>query len=164
MSYTPPPSIEIEFSCENEEQLEHYKPRLLEIREKFLYKPWNDYTKAELQFEILCLEHYIKDHEKPLGHNIKVGLTGPAAYNNATWSLHDILSYYKYYYPERYEDKETYTRIDVNNILFDLKIKGVIDGYEWVALPYSIAEKHNNEQFPEWKTISVLEKYNIKKK
>lgn len=164
MSYTTPPPIDIEFTCENEEQFEKYKPRLLEIRDKIYGQPWDDQTKDILQYEMLRLEDYIEHYEEPWGRNIHANLTGPAAYNNKEWSLKDLLEYHKYYWPDRHEEKKTYKRIDVNNMLFELKLKGVINGYECIALPYSIAEHYNNELFPEWETISVLEKYNIKKR
>ena len=154
--------IDIEFTCENEEQFEKYKPRLLEIRDKIYGQPWDNETKTMLQYEMLRLEDYIRCYEE-LGNNISVELTGAVAYNRAEWSLEELLKYYKYYYPERFEDKKTYRRIDVNNMLFELELKGVIKGYECVALPYSIAEKHNNKPFPEWETIGVNAKYNIKK-
>ena len=154
--------IEIEATFENEEQLEKYKSRLLKIREEYVGQPINSVTKAELQYEMLRLEDYIKCYEEP-GNNISVELTGDVAYNFTHWSLNELLDYYKHYYPDRFEDKEIYRRIDVNNMLFELEIKGVINGYECVALPYSFAEKHNTQPFPEWETISVNAKYNIKK-
>lgn len=153
--------IEIEATFENEEQLEKYKSRLLKLREEYVGKPMNSVTKAELQYEMLRLEDYIKCYEEP--GNISVELTGDVAYNFTHWSLNELLDYYKHYYPDRFEDKEIYRRIDVNNMLFDLEIKGVINGYKCVALPYSFAEKHNNKPFPEWETIGVNAKYNIKK-
>lgn len=72
-----------------------------------------------------------------------------------TWYLEDVLKYYKKYYPERYDKKEEYTRMDVNNMLFDLSLKNVLRGHSSVALPYSIAEDYNNKRFSEYEGIEV---------
>lgn len=47
-----------------------------------------------------------------------------------TWTLSDLLLHYKYVYPDRFREKESYTKIDVNNMLFDLKASGVLASYD----------------------------------
>ena len=158
MGYTPVPDIDINFHCETEEELEKYKSDLLAIREKFIGQPWCESTKHELQYEMLRLESKIKYNED---YNVTASLEGEAAYKDTYWSLEELIGYYKKYYPERYEDKKEYTRLEVNNMLFELHLKGLVDGYMCVALPYSFAEKHNNKIFPDWETIGVTVKYNI---
>ena len=71
------------------------------------------------------------------------------------WNLQDILEQYKKYYPERYESsKETYTNIEVNNILFELNIVGAVTGYECVAVPFDLPS-HNDKIFNRSIRVSV---------
>ena len=72
-----------------------------------------------------------------------------------TWYLNDLLKSYEEYYPNRYIVKEQYSRIEVNDMLFDLSLKNVLRGYSQVILPYSIAIDYNNEPFSENESIHV---------
>lgn len=62
-------------------------------------------------------------------------------YNEELWTLNQLLSTYKNEYPDRYENKEEYTKIEINNILFDLQIAGVILGYKKITYPNSSSNK-----------------------
>ena len=53
-----------------------------------------------------------------------------------TWSVEDIRDYHERYVPENFRFKDSYSRIEVNNMLFDLCSCGIIRGYSDVALPY----------------------------
>ena len=73
-----------------------------------------------------------------------------------TWTLKNVLEAYKKHYPERYMDKKEYSRMDVNNMLFDLCLANVLRGHSQVALPYSIAEDYNNEPFKGWIQVQII--------
>ena len=71
------------------------------------------------------------------------------------WYLDDLLKSYEEHYPDRYTIKEQYSRMEVNNMLFDLSLKNVLRGYSQVIIPYSIAMDYNNESFSEHESIHV---------
>lgn len=65
-----------------------------------------------------------------------------------SWSLSEVLECYYKIYPERYESKKEFTKIEVNNMLFDLQAVGVIASYEAI-LPcnQTIIELHGQDTF-----------------
>lgn len=69
-----------------------------------------------------------------------------------TWSVKEIMAYHKKYVPENFVFKDFYSRIEVNNMLFDLKSCGIIRGYSEVALPF--CTESNEKVFNE--TVDVL--------
>lgn len=71
------------------------------------------------------------------------------------WYLDDLLKSYEEHYPDRYTIKEQYSRMEVNNMLFDLSLKNVLRGYSQVIIPYSITMDYNNESFSEHESIHV---------
>lgn len=71
------------------------------------------------------------------------------------WYLNDLLKSYEEHYPDRYTIKEQYSRVEVNNMLFDLSLKNVLRGYSQVIIPYSIAMDYNDEPFGENESIHV---------
>lgn len=71
------------------------------------------------------------------------------------WCLNDLLKSYEEHYPDRYTIKEQYSRMEVNNMLFDLSLKNVLRGYSQVIIPYSAAMDYNDEPFGENESIHV---------
>lgn len=97
-------------------------------------------------FDVLLKMKY-RNYDGLEGFEVGCKVVGEWAYHFAIWSVEEICDVYREYYPERFVDKDEYTRIEVNNMLFELEIRDIINGYECIALPYSFAEKHNNEVF-----------------
>lgn len=157
------PIIDINFQCENLEQWEKYKSEVEKIRNDFKGLKYTTDNKLRLQHEILWLQEYININE--LNHTtayynkgISVELNGPAAYNNMEWLLKDILLYHKTYISENHKVKDTYSRIEVNNMLFDLKASGIINSYNQIAEPFQTS--FNDQPYPKDETIEVGLKYN----
>lgn len=88
-----------------------------------------------------------------------VKLIGNLAYHNVEWVLSDVLHEHEKYCNEKHEIKKQYTRIEVNNMLFDLQIIDRIRNYSCVALPYSCTEEYNNKIFPHDENIEVECRY-----
>ena len=62
------------------------------------------------------------------------------------WSLKKLLDVYSKEYPDRFISKKEYTNMEINNMLFDLNIIGVIGGYDSPAVCADIPS-HNNKIF-----------------
>ena len=68
-------------------------------------------------------------------------------YREEEWDLDKILTLYGQHYPKRYDpEKKNYSNMEVNNMLFDLSIKGIIKGYNSPAIRYNLPS-HNNKLF-----------------
>lgn len=149
-------NINIDFTCTSIEQYNKYRNELEKIKNDFMGMKCTTLNKHRLQQEILWLHEYINVND-PF-ENINVELTGPVAYNDTEWLLKDILQYHKYYDPENHNVQKEYSRIEVNNMLFDLKALGIINSYTKVAEPFPTS--FNNQPYPKDKTIEVGLKYN----
>ena len=128
-----------------EEAVEEVKEFHEELINKYKGTRDDEEFRIRLNQDINQFQKYLK--EKYVFNDVSCKLTGPAAYHETIWSVDELCEIYEEYYPERYEDKEEYTRIEINNMLFDLHIIDIVERYQCVALPYSFAEKHNNEIF-----------------
>lgn len=148
--------ININFNCTSIEQYQKYENELRKIENDFLGMECTTLNKNRLQEEVSWLQEYITVND-PF-ENINVELTGPVAYNTIEWTLQDILTYHKHYIPENHHPKNTYTRMEVNNMLFDLKASGIINSYSKVAELFQTSL--NNQKYPSDKTIEVDLHYN----
>lgn len=154
--------INIDFTCTSQDQYDKYRMELEKIKNDFMGMECTTLNKHRLQQEILWLQEYINinelNHTSYYNKGISVELNGPAAYNNMEWLLKDILLYHKTYISENHKVKDTYSRIEVNNMLFDLKASGIINSYNQIAEPFQTS--FNNQPYPKDKTIEVGLKYN----
>lgn len=127
--------------------------KFLEEIESFKGQLLDETTEAEINNLAKEFEAYMKENY-PEHDDIKCKVMD--SYHVVAWTLHDILEAYKQEYPERYVDKDEYTRIEVNNMLFDLEIADVIGDYENVVYPFSSDESKNKA----WDSIvSVRARY-----
>ena len=124
-----------------EECMEFYE----QIKKEFEGKPINEEFKFELNYKVNEFKQKLK--HKYDYYNVECKINGGMAYHDIMLSVREICELHKEYYPARFEEKENYTRLEVNNMLFDLHIADVVKGYECIALPYSFADKYNNEIF-----------------
>ena len=108
------------------------------------------------------LNRYVKQFEEdmkakyPFDKNISIKVKGDLAYYETSWTLTNILEHYQKEFPERYQEKKQYTRIEVNNMLFDLQLADIIGRYGAVAVPLTDCS-YNNEIFSG--VVSVLSRY-----
>ena len=150
-----------------EDAVGEFKDFIDKLNNKYTGMSITEYAKMELNREVEEFKQYLNEKYRYNNFDYIAGnteeidckLEGGLAYHNVTWTVEDIKRVYQKYYSDRFEDKNEYTRLEVNNMLFNLSIADVIDDYECVALPYSIAEDYNNELFDG--LVHVKARYNI---
>lgn len=75
-------------------------------------------------------------------------LQGDLAYYTTTWTVKTICKAHKKYSPDTHIEKDEYTRMEINNMLFDLQeLYDVIRSYSQVAVPYSACKDYNGQIF-----------------
>ena len=151
-------NVDIKVKFDNDEQYMEYKPLLDEIEEDFVGEHVNNVTKMLLQNTVSKLDEHIKNNAGNPSTNIGVEIEGSYAYNSVDWMLEDVLYYHERFVPEYHKPLESYSRSEVNNMLFDLKAIGIINSYTPVAEPVFCS--FNAETFPEDKVIKVGLHYN----
>ena len=102
-----------------------------EFKKKYQGKTIKEDIKYMMNLEIEQFKNELKE-EYPQ-YPIICRLKGPVAYHRAKWTLKTILELYQKYYPEHYEEKNEYSWLDVNNMLFDLQM---IDLIEYYGMPH----------------------------
>ena len=109
------------------------------IEEKYRGKPIKTNTLIEMKTDI----QHLLNKEKYKNIVVK----NNDYYTTDYWDLDKILSEYKKAYPKDFEEKNEYTNIEVNNMLFELsEFKHVIGGYNSPAVPYNMPW-HNDKIF-----------------
>ena len=129
--------IDIPFT-EDDERLPKLKKELIKIRDKYLGSAINTSTIIYLKCD---LERLLHDEEYD-----GVLITSNDFTEPETWTVTDLLNKYKQNYPDRIEIKKEYTNMEINNMLFDLQVKGVITNYDSPAVCYDMPF-HNNKIF-----------------
>ena len=130
-------NINIPFT-EDDERLPKLQKELLKIRDKYLGNAINTSTIINLKYD---LERLLYNDEYD-----GVLITCNDFTEPETWTVTDLLNIYKQNYPDRIEIKKEYTNMEINNMLFDLHIKGVIMNYHSPAVCYDMPF-HNNKIF-----------------
>ena len=122
-------NLDIEIPHDDYEIINKFKEDVNVIIDKYYGEASRELTIHELKNDLEYLMQSNSDYRGILIRNTDFTET-------RIWNLQDILEQYKKYYPERYESsKETYTNIEVNNILFELNIVGAVTGYECAKEP-----------------------------
>lgn len=147
----------IEFDSVPEESLDEINQFYENLNKKYAGHRITETLKSEINEEIKLIDNYLKD--KYPFNDINVKLTGELAYYMTTWYLQDILKEHKKYCEDKFVEKDDYTRMEVNNMLWDLQLEDRIKAYSAVALPYDIAEYYNNKIFPDDVSVRVLCRY-----
>ena len=130
--------LNIHFPCNDNEIIEEFKEEIRKITNNCIGQAQNSNTIFQLERD---LENLLQN-EKYEG----ITITNNEFYIEELWSLEKLLDVYHREYPDRLTDKKEYTNIDVNNMLFDLKLCGVIGGYLSPAVCADIPS-HNNKIF-----------------
>ena len=129
--------IDVPFT-EDDERLPKLKKELLKIWDKYTGSAIDISTIIELKCDLEILLHN-EEYEGVL-------ITSNDFTEPETWTVTDLLNKYKQNYPNRIEIKKEYTNMEINNMLFDLHIKGVITNYDSPAVCYDMPF-HNNKIF-----------------
>lgn len=139
--------LNIDVPHDKKEEVEIFITDLNNILNKYIGQPDSKYLAIEIQSE---LERLYSEH--PEYNDILI--TCKDYESIEYWSIDRLLKEYSKEYPDRYEPKNEYTRIEINNILFDLELAGVILGYHSPAicadLPY-----YNNQIYTEDVEVKV---------
>ena len=139
-------TLDINIPIIDKKTIEEFKEEIQKINNKYVGQAQDSLIISKLAYDLECL----LQNEKYAGITIK----NNEFFTEELWSLERLLDEYRKEYPDRFTSKQEYTNIEVNNILFDLKIAGRIGGYRSPAVCADIPS-HNNKVFSE-EYISVL--------
>ena len=115
------------------------------FKKKWERTSFTEQSVIEMNYELEEFQRSIEENYTCLQKPI-VRLDGEIAFHRVDWNIEDICAAYKKEYPERYKDKREYTRMEVNNMLFDLELANVIGGYGAVASSWDLRD-YNSEIF-----------------
>lgn len=119
--------LNIDVPHDNKEEVEVFITEINNRLNKYLGQPCSEHVAREIQFE---LEQLYSEH--PEYNNILINCKdfGSTEY----WSIDKLLKEYSETYPDRYESKNEYTRMEINNMLFELELANVILAYRSPAV------------------------------
>lgn len=144
----------IDIDNTNDDIINSFLEEMKKVQDKYIGQPMCESTILEMEYDIT------KIMSNPKYENIS--LSNNQCFNNEEWDLNKLLNEYKKYYPNRYENKKEYSRIEVNNMLFDLNLKKVIGKYRSPAVCADLPS-YNNKLFDGTVTVEVPI-FNFKKK
>ena len=131
----------------DDETANSFIEEMKKIREKYIGQPMCTSTVCEMEYDVNKLM------ANPKYENIQ--LTNNQFFNTKEWDLNKLLTEYKKHYPLRFDENKTeYTRIEVNNMLFDLNLKKVIGGYRSPAVCADLPS-YNEKLFDGTVTVEV---------
>lgn len=131
----------------DEETANSFIEEMKKIRDKYIGQPMCTGTVCEMKYDVNKLM------ANPKYKNIH--LTNNQLFNTKEWDLNKLLTEYKKHYPLRFDENKTeYTRIEVNNMLFDLNLKKVIGGYRSPAVCADLPS-YNDKLFDGTVTVEV---------
>jgi hypothetical protein len=125
-----------------DEASEETYAKIKQLRKKYRGLPLTDTTKAKLNREVqIFQEHLRENYQYSSLKLIRFELCGEEGYVDDVWTVYIISKVHGAYYPERKHHKEQYTRREINNMLFDLKLLEILYSYDKLYLPSIIDEK-----------------------
>ena len=130
-------NLDVKVPYDDEEKIRLFQTELNKRLNKYLGNPISDMTCAEIQLELEQMYW-----EYPEYNNILINCKDYCS--TEYWSIEKLLKEYSETYPDRYESKTEYTRMEINNILFELELAGVILGYCSPAVCADLPS-HNNQ-------------------
>ena len=131
-------NLNIDIPVMDKETIEEFKEEIQKIHNKYIGQAQDSMIIHQLTYD---LEHLLQN-EKYNGITIK----NNEFFTEELWSLKKLLDVYNTEYPDRFISKKEYTNMEINNMLFDLNIIGVIGGYDSPAVCADIPS-HNNKIF-----------------
>ena len=130
----------------NEEIIKEFTEEFKKINDKYIGQPMD----SNIVYRLASDLEYLLQDDRYMGIEVK----NNEFFTDKLWSLEKLLDTYSKKYPDRYTDKKEYTNMEINNMLFELKIGGVIGGYRSPAVCADIPS-HNNKVFSD-EYINVL--------
>ena len=106
------------------EKMNQYDNQFMDETLKFMI------NKACHEFELYLKENY------PSEDYCCCKIKGIMGFHEDNWTIETIKKYHMKYCPDYHKDKEEYSLLEVNNMLFDLQVEDVLLGYEQVTSPY----------------------------
>lgn len=131
-------NLNIDISVMKEEIIKEFIEEIKKINNKYIGQPQDSNTIYQLKYD---LEELLQK-DKYIGITVK----NNEFFTEELWSLQKLLEVYSKEYPNRSVCKKEYTNIEINNMLFDLNLKGVIGDYHSPAVCADIPS-HNNKIF-----------------
>ena len=130
-------NLNIDIPHGNKKEVDAFITEINNRLNKYIGQPSSENLAREIQYE---LEKLYSEH--PEYNNILINSKDFGA--TEYWSIEKLLKKYSEEYPDRYEPKNEYTRMEINNMLFDLEVVGVILGYRSPVVCADIPS-HNNK-------------------
>ena len=131
-------NLNIDIPVMNEEIIKEFIEEIQIINNKYIGQPQDSNTIYQLKYD---LEELLQN-DKYIGITVK----NNEFFTEELWSLEKLLEVYSKEYPDRFICKKEYTNMEVNNILFELNLNGVIGDYRSPAVCADIPS-HNNKIF-----------------
>ena len=124
----------------NEDSKEYHllMHELNEITDRYIRQAISSSTIFELKRDLTCLLH----REEYQG----VLISNNDFFEPMSWSFSYLLQMYEKHFPDRFEEKEQYNNMEVNNMLFDLNTIGIIGKYDSPAVCFDLPF-HNEKVF-----------------
>lgn len=117
---------------EANEEINKFKEKL---EKEYLNQELTEKTLSELKIKIKEFEQILK--EKYYNNNIICRLYGDIEYIPKYMNLKEVCELYKQEFPQKYIEKDQYTRLEVNKMLFDLQMNDIIREYRLNPYPYN---------------------------
>lgn len=131
-------NLDIDIPVMNEEIIKEFIEEIKKINNKYIGQPQDSNTIYQLKYDLEAL----LQNDKYTGITVK----NNEFFTEELWSLEKLLEVYSKEYPDRSVCKKEYTNMEVNNILFDLNLSGVIGDYHSPAVCADIPS-HNYKIF-----------------
>lgn len=131
-------NLDIDIPVLNEEIIKEFIEEIKKINNKYIGQPQDSNTIYQLKYDLEAL----LQKDKYIGITVK----NNEFFTEELWSLEKLLEVYSKEYPDRFTNKKEYTNMEINNMLFDLNLNGVIGGYRSPAVCADIPS-HNNKVF-----------------
>ena len=138
------PMIKFDVPPKKDDPKQEVNDFIKKLKENYLGEEMNHINKALINAEVHEFKQYMK-YEYP---DLTFKLEGDLAYYSTTWTVEDICTAHRKYCQEYHIEKEEYTRMEINNMLFGLQeLYDVIRSHSQVAVPYSACKDYNEQIF-----------------
>lgn len=131
-------NLSIDVPVMNKKNVQEFITEVNNINNKYIGQKKNSDMIYQLKYDLEAL----LQNDKYTGITVK----NNEFFTEELWSLEKLLEIYNKEYPNRFDRKEEYTNIEVNNMLFELNIKGIIGDYHSPAVCADLPS-HNNKIF-----------------
>ena len=131
-------NIDIDMPVMDKETIEEFQEEIRKIQNKYIGQAQDSMLLHQIMYDM----EKLLQNEKYNGVTVK----NNEFFIQRLWSLDELLDVYSKEYPDRFTSKKEYTNMEINNMLFELNLIGVIGGYDSPAVCADIPS-HNNKIF-----------------